>query len=62
MQNGFDLDDELEKDIERIRRNWKKGDVELSRDEAIQIAADFYRQYPALIEYVRNSDLVLRGE
>ncbi|GFZ87070.1 hypothetical protein GCM10008018_36550 [Paenibacillus marchantiophytorum] len=60
-QYGFDFDTELETDIEQLRKSWSKSDVEISREEAIQVAADFYRRYPVLMEYVRNSDLVLKG-
>jgi len=58
----FDLEEELEKDIERLRKSWSKGDVQLTREETLRAAADFYYRYPVLIEYVRDNYRTLRGD
>lgn len=33
-----------------------------SREDAIQMASDFYKKYPMLIEYVRSPEYMLRGK
>ena len=31
-------------------------------EEAIEMASDFYRKYPMLVEYVRSPEFLLRGK
>lgn len=58
----FDFDEELKKDIERLRENWSKSNVELSTEEAVDVAVDFYSRYSVLMEYVRENYFELRAD
>lgn len=46
---------EVEKDIEKLMKA-----IDGDRDKAIQMASDFYRRYPMLIEYVRSPEYMFR--
>ena len=48
-------DDELEANIFKLSSR-----LSVSREEAIEVAKDFYRKYPMLIEYVRSPENLLR--
>ncbi|MNI47252.1 hypothetical protein D3C73_1017590 [compost metagenome] len=62
LNTNLTFEQEVAQDITRLQNNLSKGNVEISWKEAVQTAADFYRSYPALMEYVRSSEYLLRGE
>ncbi|POR29282.1 hypothetical protein [Paenibacillus polymyxa] len=52
---------EVQKDIQALQESLRKSDgLGVSSQQALQIAADFYRKYPALIEYVRSNEYLFR--
>ncbi|MMZ43593.1 hypothetical protein D1872_51530 [compost metagenome] len=53
---GFSFTEEVNKDILKLRNN-----LNVTEEEAVKIATDFYRKYPMLIEYVRDANHLLGG-
>ena len=54
---GFSFTEEVNKDIEKLCAN-----LNLSSDKAIELATNFYRTYPMLMEYVMSPENLLRGK
>lgn len=54
-RTGFSFEAEVEKDIQKLR-----DALGISREEAIDMAKNFYRKYPMLIEFVRTPNELLR--
>lgn len=52
---GFSFHNEVEKDIRRLQ-----DALGISREDAINMAKDFYRRYPMLIEFIREPNELLR--
>lgn len=52
-----DINDGIRDDITKFCDNFEG---EIDRDRAVQIASDFYNNYPMLIEYVRSDEFLLR--
>lgn len=49
----------VERDITNLCNSFENG---IDRARAVEIAADFYRKYPMLIEMVRSPEYMLRRE
>lgn len=52
---GFSFENQVEKDISKLC-----DATGISREEAINMAKNFYRKYPMLIEFVRTPNELLR--
>lgn len=52
----FNFEDALQNDIDNLC-----SATGLGEREAVQMADDFYRKYPALIEHVRSTEFLTRG-
>jgi len=54
---GYSYMTEVENDITKLCDT-----LGLDRDEAVDMATDFYRKYPMLMEFVRSPENLLRGK
>jgi hypothetical protein len=55
-QEGYSFTDEVNKDTKKLADS-----LDITMDEAILVAADFYKRYPMLIEWVRSPGYMLRN-
>lgn len=64
--NKEDMDpvrkDTFSEELERNTCNLRKALSLDSNEDAIEVAADFYRKYPMLIEHVRSPEYMFRGK
>jgi hypothetical protein len=54
---GYSFQAEVQSDIVKLCES-----LGIDEEQAIHIATDFYRKYPALMEWVRSPDHLLRGK
>jgi hypothetical protein len=55
----MDVTEAIEEDITRFCANFG---TDIDRAKAVEIASNFYNNYPMLVEWVRSPDFMLRRE
>ena len=54
LSTPFNLGIELQKDIDLLSET-----LDITEEEALKVAENFYRRYPVLMEYVRSGDTTM---